>query len=143
MTPADLISAIVTEEGALVAPFGPALAAAVAARAGPRVGLDAGAGDAGGGGRLMATVAIEGQRGSVVARTTTDRPLLRAFLERDRRFAAYAICDLDDREFGRTRWGVAFDGDELVAVALEYAGLSPSRCSSWAPTGASRRSCAT
>ena len=73
----------------------------------------------------MATVAIEGQRGSVVARTTTDRPLLRAFLEQDRRFAAYAICDLDDREFGRTRWGVAFDGDELVAVALEYAGLSP------------------
>ena len=33
VTPADLISAIVTEEGALVAPFGPALAAAVAARA--------------------------------------------------------------------------------------------------------------
>ena len=32
VTPADLISAIVTEEGALVAPFGPALAAAVAAR---------------------------------------------------------------------------------------------------------------
>ncbi len=32
VTPADLISAIVTEEGALVAPFGPALAAAVEAR---------------------------------------------------------------------------------------------------------------
>ena len=32
VTPADLISAIVTEQGALIAPFGPALAAAVAAR---------------------------------------------------------------------------------------------------------------
>ncbi len=73
----------------------------------------------------MATVALQGQRDAVVARTTTDRALLRDFLERDRLFAAYAICDLDEREFARTRWGVAFEGDELVAVALEYAGLSP------------------
>jgi len=41
----------------------------------------------------MATVAI-GRRGDVVARTTIDRELLRGFLERDRLFAAYAICDL-------------------------------------------------
>jgi ribosomal protein S18 acetylase RimI-like enzyme len=73
----------------------------------------------------MATVAIQGQRDTIVARTLSDRVLLRGFLERDRLFAAYAICDLDDREFARTRWGGAFDGDELVAVALEYAGLSP------------------
>jgi len=73
----------------------------------------------------MASVAIQGQRDAIVARTTTDRALLRAFLERNRLFAAYAICDLDDREFSRTRWGGAFEGEELVAVALEYAGLSP------------------
>jgi ribosomal protein S18 acetylase RimI-like enzyme len=73
----------------------------------------------------MATVAIQGQRDAVVARVTTDRALLRDFLERDRLFAAYAICDLDDREFARTRWGAAFEGDQLIAVALEYAGLSP------------------
>jgi ribosomal protein S18 acetylase RimI-like enzyme len=73
----------------------------------------------------MATVAIQGQRESIVARTLSDRALLRSFLERDRLFAAYAICDLDDREFARTRWGGAFEGSELVAVALEYAGLSP------------------
>lgn len=73
----------------------------------------------------MASVAIEGQRGAVTARTTTDRAMLRAFLEHDRLFAAYAICDLDDREFARTRWGVAYEGEELTAVALEYAGLSP------------------
>ena len=73
----------------------------------------------------MATVAIQGQRGGLAVRTISDRTLLRGFLERDRLFAAYAICDLDDREFARTRWGAAFSGDDLVAVALEYAGLSP------------------
>jgi ribosomal protein S18 acetylase RimI-like enzyme len=73
----------------------------------------------------MATVALQGSRGGLAVRTTTDRQLLRGFLEQDRLLAAYAICDLDDREFARTKWGAAFSGDELVAVALEYAGLSP------------------
>ena len=40
-------------------------------------------------------------------------------------YAAYAICDLEDREFGRTRWGIARQGDEVVAVALEYSGMTP------------------
>lgn len=73
----------------------------------------------------MATVAV-GERGrAIAARSTTDRAVLRAFLERDRLFAAYAICDLEDREFARTRWGIATDGDEVVAVGLEYGGLTP------------------
>jgi GNAT superfamily N-acetyltransferase len=73
----------------------------------------------------MATAAV-GERGrTVVARATTDRALLRAFLERDRLFAAYAICDLEEREFGRTRWGVATSGDEVVSVGLEYGGVTP------------------
>ena len=72
----------------------------------------------------MATVVV-GERGAVVARTTTDRALLRGFLERDRLFAAYALCDLEEREFGRTRWGIASAGDEVVAVGLEYGGLTP------------------
>ncbi len=63
--------------------------------------------------------------GRLVTRTTTDRGMLRAFLEQDRLFAAYAICDLDDREFRRTRWAAALDGDRPVAVALEYAGVTP------------------
>jgi ribosomal protein S18 acetylase RimI-like enzyme len=58
-------------------------------------------------------------------RSTRDRELLLEFLARDRLTAAYAICDLDDREFPRTRWGVALDGASPVAVALEYTGLSP------------------
>jgi ribosomal protein S18 acetylase RimI-like enzyme len=72
----------------------------------------------------MATVAI-GRRAAVVARVTTDRALLHAFLNHDRLYAAYAICDLEEREFGRTRWGAAYDGNDLVAVGLEYLGPTP------------------
>lgn len=72
----------------------------------------------------MATVAI-GSRELVQVRSTADRVLLREFLERDRLFAAYAICDLNEREFPRTRWGVARAGDEVVSVAMEYRGLTP------------------
>ncbi len=75
----------------------------------------------------MVTLAQAGARGSdrLAVRFTTDRPLLRSFLERDRLFSAYALCDLDDREFARTRWGMALDHDEPVAVVLEYAGVAP------------------
>jgi GNAT superfamily N-acetyltransferase len=61
----------------------------------------------------------------IQVRQTSDRVQLRAFLERDRLFAAYAICDLDDREFHRTRWGGAFEGDRLLALAMEYVGFAP------------------
>ena len=71
----------------------------------------------------MATVAV-GRRG-IVARATTDKALLRSILERDRLYAAYAICDLEEREFSRTRWGVAWDADAPVAVVLEYNGPTP------------------
>jgi len=73
----------------------------------------------------MAAVAIPRRERAIEARTTTDRPLLRDFLERDRLFSAYAICDLEDREFARTRWGVAFAGGEVVAIGMEYSGLTP------------------
>jgi ribosomal protein S18 acetylase RimI-like enzyme len=74
----------------------------------------------------MASVAATGRRTRGLAiRAVTDRGELRAFLEMDRILAAYAICDLEDREFGKTRWGGAFDGERLVAVALEYSGLTP------------------
>ena len=73
----------------------------------------------------MTTVAISRREAAVLASVTTDRALLRAFLERDRLYAAYAICDLDDREFPRTRWGAAWAGGSIVAVVLEYSGGSP------------------
>lgn len=72
----------------------------------------------------MASVVV-GRRVTVVARPTTDRELLRSFLDQDRLYAAYAICDLEDREFGRTRWGAAYDGTELIALGLEYSGPTP------------------
>ena len=72
----------------------------------------------------MATVAV-GTRPGLVARSTTDRAVLRQFLERDRLLAAYAICDLEDREFARTKWGVASQGGEVVAIGMEYGGLTP------------------
>jgi RimJ/RimL family protein N-acetyltransferase len=73
----------------------------------------------------MATVALGRRERAIEVRTTTDRALLRTFLERDRLFAAYAICDLEDREFARTRWAVAWAGLSVIAVGLEYSGLSP------------------
>jgi ribosomal protein S18 acetylase RimI-like enzyme len=72
----------------------------------------------------MATAALD-RRGSLVARTTRDRALLRGFLEQDRRLAAYALCDLEEREFGRTRWGIALADDRILALAMEYNGPTP------------------
>jgi ribosomal protein S18 acetylase RimI-like enzyme len=75
----------------------------------------------------MAAVAQAGERAtrSIEAHTTRDRRLLREFLEADRLLGAYALCDLDEREFGRTRWGLAFESGTPVALALEYSGLAP------------------
>jgi ribosomal protein S18 acetylase RimI-like enzyme len=74
----------------------------------------------------MASVAVTSRRTRGLAvRAVSDRAVLRGFLETDRLLAAYALCDLEDREFAKTRWGGAFDGEELVAIALEYSGLTP------------------
>ncbi len=73
----------------------------------------------------MATIAISRRERTIQTGTTTDRALLRGFLYQDRRYAAYAICDLEDREFERTRWGVAWADGQPIAIALEYTGLTP------------------
>lgn len=73
----------------------------------------------------MVSLAVARRVGGLLVRETSDRDLLRAFLEQDRLFAAYAICDLDDREFARSRWGVAFEAGAIVAVVLEYSGTTP------------------
>ena len=70
-------------------------------------------------------VAAPRRIGTLVVRPTDDRAVLRAFLEQDRLYAAYAICDLEDREWARSRWGAAWEGDELVSAVLEYGGLAP------------------
>jgi ribosomal protein S18 acetylase RimI-like enzyme len=73
----------------------------------------------------MASLAIRRVDAGPAATLTRDRSLLRDFLERDRLFGAYAICDLDDREFPRTRWAVASEGGAVVALGVEYSGPSP------------------
>ncbi|MBI3751191.1 MAG: GNAT family N-acetyltransferase [Chloroflexi bacterium] len=73
----------------------------------------------------MSTVAIRRAEAGPVAATTRDRAVLREFLERDRLFAAYAICDLDEREFPRTRWALSRQADEVVALGVSYEGSSP------------------
>ena len=73
----------------------------------------------------MSSVALQRAHAGPVAIPTRDVALLRGFLERDRIFAAYAICDLDEREFGRTRWAVAQANGAVVALGLEYDGPSP------------------
>lgn len=73
----------------------------------------------------MTSVAISQRSSTVTASVTTDRAQIRAFLDGDPLLAAYAICDLDDREFPRTRWGAAWSGGSIVAIVLEYTGGSP------------------
>ena len=65
------------------------------------------------------------QERAIVAVPTRDKVLLRSFLERDRLRAGYAVADLEEREFAKSRWGVASEGGETIALALEYGGLTP------------------
>jgi GNAT superfamily N-acetyltransferase len=74
---------------------------------------------------VSARVVARRQQESLAVRETTDRAMLRAFLDSDRLYSAYALCDLDDREFARTRWGVALSAGRPMAVVLQYAGYSP------------------
>jgi GNAT superfamily N-acetyltransferase len=71
------------------------------------------------------TAVLHPFRRTLAVAECTDRDVIRAFLAQDRIFSAYALCDLDDREFARTRWGIATLDGTPVAVVLEYAGLSP------------------
>ncbi len=73
----------------------------------------------------MATVALDRASTKLDVGQTTDRELLKPFLERDRIYAAYALADLEDRDAGRARWGIARSGDEVVSLVLEYGGPSP------------------
>jgi ribosomal protein S18 acetylase RimI-like enzyme len=76
----------------------------------------------------MATATRQGAKAASRAleiTTTRDRGLLRAFLEQDRLRAAYAICDLEPREFQKSKWGIATQDGRTTAVVLEYGGITP------------------
>ena len=72
----------------------------------------------------LARSGVAGERHLEVQRTR-DRELIHRILMRDRIFAGYAIADTDDTEFARTRWGIASEEGEPVAVVMEYRGISP------------------
>jgi ribosomal protein S18 acetylase RimI-like enzyme len=60
------------------------------------------------------------------ARSVTDREEIASFLRTDRRYAAYAIGDLDSAASGRCSWGIAYDPDgEPVGLAMHHVGLVP------------------
>jgi ribosomal protein S18 acetylase RimI-like enzyme len=73
----------------------------------------------------MATTTLDRATPRLLVTTTTDRALIKGFLDRDRIYAAYALADLEDREAARSRWGIAKVGDEVVSLVLEYGGPSP------------------
>ena len=73
----------------------------------------------------MASVTLDRAAARLLVTTTTDRSLIKGFLDRDRIYAAYALADLEDREAARSRWGIARQGDEVVSLVLEYGGPSP------------------
>lgn len=56
------------------------------------------------------------------------RERLRAFLERDRLLAAYALADMDATEIERARWWLAHRGGEPVAAALVVEALAFRPC---------------
>jgi ribosomal protein S18 acetylase RimI-like enzyme len=60
------------------------------------------------------------------ARPVTDRDAIAAFLRTDRRYAAYALGDLDSAMSGRCTWGIAYDVDgRPTALAMHHDGLVP------------------
>lgn len=77
----------------------------------------------------MATATRQGRvatrERAIVAVPTRDKQMLRSFLERDRLRAGYAVADLEEREFAKSRWGIASEDGQPIAVVLEYGGLTP------------------
>jgi ribosomal protein S18 acetylase RimI-like enzyme len=60
------------------------------------------------------------------ARSVSDRDEIAAYLRTDRRYAAYALGDLDSAGRGRCSWGLAYDGDgHPAALAMHHDGLVP------------------
>jgi len=53
----------------------------------------------------------------------TDKSRLSSFLEKDRIWAGYAICDLEDELFPLCDWYVATENNDVIALCLHFKGL--------------------
>jgi predicted GNAT family acetyltransferase len=59
-------------------------------------------------------------------RQTSDRDEIAAFLNRDRLYAGYALCDLEDEYFGSCQWFLTADAQgEPRGLAMEFGRLDP------------------
>ena len=59
-------------------------------------------------------------------RQTTDKDEIAAFLNRDRLYAGYALCDLEDEYFGSCQWFLTSDAQgEPCGLAMEFGRLDP------------------
>jgi ribosomal protein S18 acetylase RimI-like enzyme len=60
------------------------------------------------------------------ARSVSDRSEIAAFLRTDRRYAAYALGDLDGPNCGRVAWGMAYDdAGQATALVMHHEGVVP------------------
>ncbi|HEX7172139.1 MAG TPA: GNAT family N-acetyltransferase [Candidatus Limnocylindria bacterium] len=60
------------------------------------------------------------------ARAVSEREEIAAYLRTDRRYAAYALGDLDGPNRGRAAWGMAYDdADRPTALVMHHEGLVP------------------
>ena len=66
------------------------------------------------------------QRSDLYARAVSDRDEIAAYLRTDRRYAAYALGDLDGPNRERCSWGMAYDDrGRPVALAMHQEGVVP------------------
>jgi RimJ/RimL family protein N-acetyltransferase len=65
-------------------------------------------------------------RVDLYARVVADRDEIAAYLRTDRRYAAYALGDLDGPRRERCQWGIAYDDlGRPIALAMHHEGLVP------------------
>jgi predicted GNAT family acetyltransferase len=65
-------------------------------------------------------------RARYTVRQTTDKEEIAAFLNRDRLYAGYALCDLEDEYFQACQWLLSADArGEVCGLAMEFGRLDP------------------
>ncbi len=64
-------------------------------------------------------------KGDISVRRERDKTRIRSFLETDRLWAGYALCDLQQDLFQLCDWHVACVDDAIISLCLYYKGLQP------------------
>src|SRR5215831_17876880 len=65
-------------------------------------------------------------RASYMVRYTREKAEIAAFLNRDRLYAGYALCDLEDEYFDSCHWFLILDAqDQARGLVMEFGRLDP------------------